>query len=322
MREQAESEIASMQSEFAEEKTQLEKGIAILNQELEAKQKTKEKELESKFKELEKRFNEEKVFLTQRFNEEKRAKLDEIENYKNEYLKRFEFEVEQYFSVKPKLSMEIRDDIVDMVERSFGLKQSMDESTLTDLNYMPRIDAGRKALKHYSIRGAVLVLALCLFLFRGEIKSGVASLMPDANKPSGGDIFVEQIRRQIASKPKYQPEAKLSYQDTYAENVLHYSDYLQNFASEQWQKQRLKDLNEYFYSDLKLSENVVVKFIAEEKVLIKDLLDLKAKINPRFEKEGITRMKKRELESRKKMIDLLGGVENYNKFRDKDKGFF
>jgi hypothetical protein len=209
-----------------------------------------------------------------------------------------------------------------MVERSFGLKQELNENTLTDLNYMPRVDAGKKALKHYSVRAALAVLALCIFLFRGEIMTGVASLMPDANKPSGGDIFVEQIRRQIASKPKYQPEARLSYQDTYAENVLHYSDYLQNFASESWQKQRLKDLNDFFYSDLKLSENVIVKFIAEEKILIKDLLDLKAKINPRFEKEGITRMKNRELESRRKMIDLLGSVEKYNKFRDKDKSFF
>ena len=93
-------------------------------------------------------------------------------------------------------------------------------------------------------------------------------------------------------------------------------------AAAQWQDKRLSDLNNYFFDELKLDENVVVRFIAEEKILIRELLELRNKINPRFVQEGITRMKQRELKSRKKFIEMLGGTENYNKFRMKDKNFF
>ena len=235
---------------------------------------------------------------------------------------RFDFELEQFLANKPKAVKEQASEIEDMVKRSFGMMIEDEEKTLTDHMHIPRVDAGKKMLQHYSVRIMIAVFALSLFFFRAELGTGIAYLLPDKNKKSGSDVFVESVRRQIASKPKYVPDQRDKYQESYTENVLHYTDYLESFAQENFEDKRLRSLRDYFFEELKLSENVIPPFIAEEKILIRDLMDLKSKINPKYEKEGIARMKTRELKSRSKLVDLLGGINNYNKCRERDKKFF
>lgn len=279
-------------------------------------------EKEKQIKDLETQFNEQKVYLTKSFQEQKRNLEFEMQSHKHQYQKRFEYEMEQFIANKPKNVKELEGEFVDLVLRSFDLRNEDEEKTLTDMHYVPRVDAGKKAFQHYGIR-AMLVLALSmLFFFRAEIGTQIAKLKPDTSKPSSGDLFVESVRRQIASKPKYVPESRFEYQKTYTENVLHYDNYLRNFSSEDFHKNRLTELSKFFFEDLKLSENVIPPFIAEEKILIRELMEMRSKINPRFEKEGISRMRKREHESRAKLIKLLGGFENYQKFRKKDTSFF
>ena len=216
----------------------------------------------------------------------------------------------------------MKEHVIYEVKRNFGMVNEDNEVTLTDYNYVPRKDASRETMKHYGVRAGAVLMLILLVVFSGNIKNAVVAMLPDSSEPGAQDIFVENIRREIASKPKFEAEVKNSYQDTYAENVLHFQKYNESFLDQQWQDKRLSDLNNYFFDELKLDENVVVRFIAEEKILIRELLELRNKINPRFVQEGITRMKQRELKSRKKFIEMLGGTENYNKFRMKDKNFF
>ena len=71
-----------------------------------------------------------------------------------------------------------------------------------------------------------------------------------------------------------------------------------------------------------MSERVIVEFAPIESSLVQELVKLKGFINPRFEKEGIDRMREAEAESLKEMYRVLGGRSRYLKYRVLQEHFY
>ena len=118
---------------------------------------------------------------------------------------------------------------------------------------------------------------------------------------TGRDIATEEIKqtneRIIKVKAandlnkKYVPEKQDKYLSTYTDRVLYTRDYVPIELFEEYRKKWILELQEYFLVKLKLTENSMVPFIAQESSLIKELqLEMK-KINGHFVDQGIARMR-------------------------------
>ncbi len=120
---------------------------------------------------------------------------------------------------------------------------------------------------------------------------------------------------------QFKPHMTSEYRSTYTDNVLYMDRYLELKNDSHAQDQWALNLNEFFMTELKLSEEKMVRFIGIESALIKRLATLRESVDLRYFEEGIRRMREAETESTTKIQSLLGTAEHYNRLRLREKLF-
>ena len=181
---------------------------------------------------------------------------------------------------------------------------------------MPLGAGGRGKVRRFWIKtGLAMTISMAiLFLFifpeiMNGIKRGLASLF--IPEKSASHLYVERVQKKREERPKFQTKTTPGHKKSYTDNILYTENYLANKQEEIFHKTWVLELNHFFVNKLKLSENTITHFIAIEASLIKELKELKGKINPLFVKEGIERMRQEEAQAVKRMKALLYGHERY-----------
>lgn len=175
--------------------------------------------------------------------------------------------------------------------------------------------------KHLMVAAAVLALVFGLgpFLLQ-SLKNEVVEMA--STESSARDLYLAKFAEKKANKPKFEPKTELVYKDTYTDRVLYLTDYVANELEPEYREEWILKLNEFFVSQLKLSENVIVTFIAKESNLLRELASLKEGVNPQFEKEGVQALKDREQVFTATLKTELKTSQNFVKFKKFKQEFY
>ncbi|MFK8137723.1 MAG: FHA domain-containing protein [Bdellovibrionales bacterium] len=293
-----------------------------------------EEELQEDFQSMKEKFATEKKELKEQIAKQKHQMAQEFEYEKRRLAKErkenlesdifaLEHSLDNYFAIQKDEFKQHIDPVKSLVRKTLNFVEDAEftKSSIDALAERPQMNYKSRYFK-YSI-GKIAPLAL-LFVAYLSYEPVMQFVQSEAKKEreTATDIFVDNFQRQIASKPKYNPEKDLKYRSTYTDNVLYLEDYLETYFEEEARKQRTKDLNSFFIDELKLNESRLSAYLATEAVLVKDLFEIQQKINPRFINEGVARMKARELKDRKRILEIVKGVENLRKIKEQNKEFF
>jgi len=190
----------------------------------------------------------------------------------------------------------------------------------------------KKERKNYWISRTVfssVALALVLsFVFYGaEIKVGInAAYVAIKGDGSASDFY----SRKIASRNKvgFAPQRTTVYHSTYMDRVLYTEDYIEARLDEEIKEDWREELFAYFVKEYTLGDRFFPQFFAIENNLIKDLLKEQNEINPRFEEEGLDKMRKLQAKRLEKLkgafpkengkdIDVEQAFKKFEKFERK-----
>lgn len=135
------------------------------------------------------------------------------------------------------------------------------------------------------------------------------------------DQFTEALIEKQRDEATYKPEMTVQFRSSYTDNILYMERYVEMKMDEKVQDQWALNLNDFFLTELKLSEENMVRFIGLESAMIKKLSNLRNSIDSRFLEEGIQRMRDVEREDIAKIQELLVSPMNYEKLRLREKVF-
>jgi pSer/pThr/pTyr-binding forkhead associated (FHA) protein len=133
---------------------------------------------------------------------------------------------------------------------------------------------------------------------------------------------IEQAQKINDLSKEFHPEIVEEYLDSYTDRVLYTRDYVETELEKKYREQWIIDLQEYFVNTLRLDENKLVPFIAQEANLIRELEDAKKLINGNFIKEGIAKMREIEASFIKKIRENIKAKKNFDKIMNFKKEFF
>jgi hypothetical protein len=140
--------------------------------------------------------------------------------------------------------------------------------------------------------------------------------------PTQADVYVEQVQKAKANKPKFDPPQTENYKNSYVDNVLFTKGFVKSEQNADYQDKYILQVNKYFVRELDMTEADVVEFIPLEKKLIRQLADIKKSIDPDDESEGIAKMRQLEEDALRDMQELLGGDKKWQKFQKFKAKFF
>ncbi|NQZ01745.1 MAG: hypothetical protein HRT45_13875, partial [Bdellovibrionales bacterium] len=138
--------------------------------------------------------------------------------------------------------------------------------------------------------------------------------MASIQQETANEIYRQKMEEKARNKPKFEPEMKQLYYGSYTDRVLYTQKYIDNELDPKYREQWILDLDQFFVSELGLSENVIITFIAKESSLIKELRDSRKAINPQFVKESRDDMLKIEQVFLQEIQGTLGSKSNYDQF--------
>ena len=105
-----------------------------------------------------------------------------------------------------------------------------------------------------------------------------------------------------------------SFKENYVENVIHTTDFLKTYESEEFQNEWLLQVYEFLSSELELPEELAINFVSAEGSLIKELSGMREKIQLRFLDNELAKMNAREAEVMKALEDQFHTPENWKAF--------
>lgn len=139
---------------------------------------------------------------------------------------------------------------------------------------------------------------------------------------TGQDLFVEEIQRRRDSRPKFSPEQTPDFKNSYVENVLYTTSFVERKLSKEYQADWIMHLNKLFLNEFKMNENVIVNFISRENTLLKDLIQIRQTLQPATAEEGIRRMREVEDVAMEDLKQILGGRIKLKKFNEFARGYY
>ncbi|MDR3607801.1 MAG: FHA domain-containing protein [Oligoflexia bacterium] len=179
----------------------------------------------------------------------------------------------------------------------------------------------RKFWKKTALIAAVpAVAALVLALFPSLPQLAVNQVNRTiASEKKEGSVFLDEIKKKGM---KFQPPLDGKYRGTYSDNILYLEKYVEMKLSAEEKRQWTLDLNDFIVGRLGLSDRIITDFISSEAVMVTELLHIREGILPQFKEQGLARMASTEKQQASRLIELLQGQENYQKFRNFEKSFY
>ena len=140
-----------------------------------------------------------------------------------------------------------------------------------------------------------------------------------ASEQKDSGVFLNEIQQKGV---KYQPDMDNNYRSNYSDNILYLRNYVEMKMDQEYERKWTLILNDFIVGRLGLSDRIIPNFIANEAVMIKELMAIREGILPQFKEQGINRMNSAEQQALIKITDLLQTPENYQKFRNLEKEFY
>lgn len=184
---------------------------------------------------------------------------------------------------------------------SLHAPQTMSASShFKDLRYW------RNLFLHSSLKWGALALLLCLggFLWK---KSSENQTMSAANS------YVEDQIKQRKKIP-YVPEQSRTFKASYTDNVLYTKNYLEHERHKNVRNRWIVALNRYGIDKLDMNNEVIVKMLAREAALLKQLEKMKGEIDGKDPATEIAAMRDLEEKYRQQLIAIVGSDEKFKSF--------
>jgi hypothetical protein len=140
-----------------------------------------------------------------------------------------------------------------------------------------------------------------------------------ATEKNDSGVFMAEIKQRGL---KWQPEMNHDYRESYTDNILYLESYVEMKLSDREQKDWTLVLNDFIVGRLGLSDRTIPDFISTEVVMVQDLMRIREGILPQFKDQGIARMNETEKAGVDKLSGMLGGPENYQRFRIFEKDYY
>ncbi len=290
-----------------------------------------EKELETKKKEHQEEVQQMRVTLVRNLEEQKKI-LDMAEKERTQnraaVLKKELGDV-----LRARISPFLKEPAhVDRVHEIIGksinavLLDQVDETDFSDLNFSdfdPTLQQN-KVKKFWISTGAALMLAFLFLVYLPKFKNMAVettrTIAAEADKNE--EIQLEQVRKENELKKEFKPEKTDQYYSSYTERVLYTRDYVKIELKKEFREKWILSLQDYFVHGLRLNENNLVPFIAQEANLIRELDEMMAKINGQFAEEGIQRMRDIEAIFVKKIRENIKKPSDFKKIMNFKQKFF
>lgn len=222
--------------------------------------------------------------------------------------------------VAPEVRDQISTEIQDVVKRILNDEALSDQEDLKKImHFSPKSDwKARRFWRRMGYAGAIAASVLVFFtivpLVFPEWSSKVMDLA--SSEKSSQERYLDEIRKQRESRPRYEPPQTDEYKNSYVENVLYTRDFVKIKTDKGFQERWIADLNKFFLDKLRLSESVIVNFISRENTLLKDLQMVQQSLQPATAEEGIKRMNDIEAIAIEDMKKILGGNLKIKKYRE------
>ena len=178
-------------------------------------------------------------------------------------------------------------------------------------------------MKVGSAFGSIIVLISINFIFPSfypSIRNAIVKIL--VTEKNATEIFKDRINEERQNRPKFNPETTGEYKDSYTQNVLYTTDYIDVKLDEEYQNRWVIELNSFIVYELELSDDLIVQFITIETKLVQNLLELRTRINPEFEEDGIMKLEEAEREAEEQLIELFHSKTLYLKFKEFRKKFY
>lgn len=147
-------------------------------------------------------------------------------------------------------------------------------------------------------------------------------MSPDAQLQ---EIITKKYFDQIRKARLYTPETNDVFKNTFTDNMLYTTNYLESVTDENYKVNWTLELNKLFLNKLKLHETTVAKYMGLESRIFLILEDLKNSLNathPDTLKSGIDKMHEAEAEKIVELKQILEGDKNFKIFWKFHKNFF
>ncbi len=133
-------------------------------------------------------------------------------------------------------------------------------------------------------------------------------------KTDNQENYMAQEMEKRRNRPKYNPPQVDELKATFTESLI-FSSYYKEFCQDSaFEKKWTLALSKYFFEDLGLSENLVVKVIGTESAIHQTILPMTETINPDFADDAIKRMLEIETDSIVKMREHFQDPTMFEKY--------
>lgn len=285
-------------------------------------------EVESGKKELEREINEVRASEMERLEQIKKREEHQMFERKNSHIQEIAHNLdmvirsragrlEKYINDKDVFEKEIFEIVKKVVNQEYDAHQ---EQLKTIMTFNP--EDVKKVKKFWQKMAGVATLAVALTIGHFSYPQWPSALLnklrPDK---SAIDVAKEEMQAE-QEKNTFKPILSEKFKDSYAENILYTSGYLEKERSTEYHDLWIKELNKFIIDDLNLKEEVTVNLVATESVLLQQLEEQRAKITNKQLKEGIKKLEDIESASMNKFTDLLKSDTNVEKYLKFKGGFY
>lgn len=290
-----------------------------------------EKEIETKKKEHQDEIQQMRTTLLRQLDDQK--KLHEQAERDRNQLRSTRLKKELSDVLKARISPFLKDQgQVERVQAIIGksinaiLLDEVDENDIVDVNlsdFDPTHQQNK--VKKFWISTAVGLVGLVIFV----------QLLPSIRRnlmETGRSIAVESEKKTIEKIEKtkkendlwkdFKPEKTTDYKDTYVDRVIYMQDYVEIELSREYREKWIIALQDFFVHELRLSENNLVPFIAQEANVVRELEEARKKINGNFAEEGIKRMREIEEQFISRVRENVRKRSDYKKIMSFKEKFF
>ena len=265
---------------------------------------------------------------------ERKEVEEKIENRKKIYVA----DITENVGIQLQLKMKMLG--TQMAETNFE-KLKSEISSIVDAAVFPDKDTEKKTkktlmgtgrlaggVKRFYLKIAIGVLTLItLFIVMAifpQLLPGIKDVFISSikTKESASDIFLQKEIDKKRNKPHFQPKYILGFKETYVDNVIYTKKYAETVVDPKYISKWTISLNSYLVDELGLNDNIIVKIISYENNMLRQLVELKSKINPKHSFKGIERMREKEQEFSPKIRELFKIKKDYIFFNNFKRSFF
>ena len=160
----------------------------------------------------------------------------------------------------------------------------------------------KKFLTKLAALGVPLLTVFTLVVFFPE---SLKKLFVSSGNKSAQEKFVEKVKEQRDARPKFNPKMQTNIMSTYAQSVLHTSNFAKIYLDTDFQKKWAQRVDDLFVNRFNKTEEATVKFITVEGRMIRNLQNLRDGIIYESQKNETQKLQETELSFLKEIAKII-----------------